>query len=103
MAEVVDMMPGGVERFQRPSKSTPVSDELGRISAKLCEVFPEGTCVSFSFDGQLSVHVDVRKREDVTVVEMLLPKIEAGLFHTITRGGTPHHPFYHRISARVAA
>lgn len=103
MAEVLDMVPGGVERLPRVPKSTAISDELARISAELCDVFPEGTCISFSFDGQLRVHVDVRKRDDVIVVEMLLPTIAAGLFHTVTRGGTPRHPFYYRVSALVAA
>ena len=92
MAEVLDLVPGGVERLPLVPKSTAISDELARISAKLCEVFPEGTCIGFSFDGQLRVHVDVRQRDDVIVVEMLLPTIGAGLFQTVPRGGTPSSP-----------
>jgi hypothetical protein len=57
----------------------------------------------FTFDGHLQVHIDVRKREHVLVVEMILPTLEPGLFQNISIGGTPRHPFYHRISARVQA
>lgn len=64
---------------------------------------PEAADVSFTFDGRLQVHIDVRKREDVTLVELVLPNIEPGLFEGANRGRTPGHPFHHRVTAYVRA
>jgi len=68
----------------------------------LLEACPSGSHISFDFDGRLHVHIDVHKREDVSIVEMILANLGLGLFHGISRGGTPHHPFFHRVSALVA-
>lgn len=83
--------------------STAVTDELNRILAMLREAAPRGAVISFDFDGRLHVHLDVRRREDVTQLEAVLPTLGAGLFYNLTRGSTPHHPFFHRISAVVAS
>jgi hypothetical protein len=103
MAEVIGMATGSVERFPGAFSPAPVSDELSRIMALLQEACPPETIITFGFDGRLQVHIDVRKREHVMFVEMVLPTLEAGLFHGISLGGTPRHPFYHRVSAIVAA
>lgn len=103
MAEVIGMTSGTVERFPGAFPATSVSDELGRIMETLRGVCPPDTQISFSFDGRLAVHLDVRQREHVLFVEMLLPTIEAGRFEGITIGGKPGHPFHHRISATVRA
>ncbi len=93
---------GSVEAFPGPSPSTAVSDELNWILTMLREACPQGAQISFDFDGKLHVHIDVRKREEVAIIEMILPKLGVGLFHGISLGGTPHHPFFHRVSALVA-
>ncbi len=90
---------GSVERLPAASQSTVVTDELNRILAILREACPANALISFDFDGRLHVHIDVRKREDVTIIENMLPSLSLGLFHSISRGDTPHHPFYHRVSA----
>lgn len=83
--------------------STTLSDELNRILAMLRDVSPKDATISFDFDGQLHVHIDVRRREDVTILESVLPLLGCGLFHSLGRGATPNHPFFHRVSAVVAA
>jgi hypothetical protein len=82
--------------------STVVTDELNRILTMLRDVTPKGAVISFDFDGQLHVHIDVRRREEVTLLEAVLPSLGGGLFHSLSRGGTPYHPFFHRLSALVA-
>jgi hypothetical protein len=94
---------GNVELFPNTSAATPVTDELTRILALLKDVCPAGAMISFDFDGRLHVHIDVRKREDVTILESILPPLGRGLFHGFRRSATPHHPFFHRVSALVAS
>ncbi len=101
MAEALNRPPGSVEPFPEAPKNTVVSDELNRILSLLREACPADAHISFDFDGRLHAHIDVRKREEVTAVETLLPMLGHGLFHEISRGGTPHHPFFHRISVLV--
>ena len=101
MEEALNRQPGSVEPFPETPKNTLVSDELNRILSLLRDACPADAHISFDFDGTLHAHIDVRKREEVTAVEILLPMLGHGLFHDITRGGTPHHPFFHRISVLV--
>jgi hypothetical protein len=103
MAEGLSISTGNVERFPDSVRPTPVSDELSSLAKLLREACPEGACISFSFDDKLQAHIDVRKREHVVFVQMILPTLKRGLFHSVSLGGTPHHPFYHRISAQVQA
>lgn len=102
MAEVINMT-GAMERIPEALPPSPVSDELGRIMKLLRDACPPESILSFSFDGRLQAHIDVRQREHVMYVEMVLPTLEPGLFHGVSIGGTPNHPFYHRISAFVRA
>lgn len=90
-----------VERLPNSSQSTMVSDELSRLLAMLKDACPRDALIRFDFDGRLHVHIDVRKREEVTIVETVLPMVGLGIFHSISRSGTPHHPFFHRVSALV--
>lgn len=83
--------------------STAVTDELNRILTMLRDVAPKDGVISFDFDGRLHVHIDLRRREEVTLLEAVLPSLGGGLFHSLSRGATPHHPFFHRISALVAS
>lgn len=92
---------GSIERLPAASQSTVVTDELNRILGILREACPKQSLISFDFDGRLHAHIDVRKREDVILVQALLPTLGLGLFHSISQGETPHHPFFHRFSAVV--
>jgi hypothetical protein len=92
---------GIVEPFPPSPSSNLVSDELNRILGFLRGACPHDAQISFDFDGQLRVHIDVRGREDVTLTESILPTLGAGLFHSVTRGATLYRPFLHRISAIV--
>ena len=103
MAEVIGMTASNVERFPGAFPASSVSNELNRIMALLRNACPPESLISFSFDGRLQAHIDVRKREEVLFVEMLLPTLEAGLFDGVSLSGTPGHPFYHRVSAAVHA
>ena len=89
-----------VERLPE-QRSTAVTDELNKILDMLGGTCPDSAVISFDFDGRLHVHVDVRKFEDVLKVESILPILGGGMFHDISRGDTPHRPFYHRLSAIV--
>ena len=93
-------MPDNVETFPQERRSK-VSDELNRIMALLRDACPAGAHISFDFDGRLHVHIDVKNGETVSVVEAILPTLGQGLFHSLSRGKTPNHPFFHRVSALV--
>jgi hypothetical protein len=81
--------------------TTRVTDELNRIMGLLRGVCPRDAQISFHFEGRLQVHIDLRKSEELLVLEAVLPTVEQGLFHSLTRGRTPHHPFFQRLSALV--
>lgn len=103
MAELYELATAGVDRGPVPLQSGAITEELSRITTMIRSGLPEVTGVSFSFDGKLQVHIDVRKREEVTIVEMVLPSLEPGLLCGLSRGRTPGHPFHHRITATVCA
>lgn len=84
-------------------RSRPVIDELNRMLEVVRGACPEDSFISFSFDGQFRLHVDVRRREDVTLVEAILPTLDHGLFYGLSRADTPQHKFYHRVSAMIAS
>lgn len=91
-----------VERLPTAISQSPITDELGRIFAALQQSIPDAAQISFDFDGKLHVHIDVRRREQIMLIEAMLPALcGGGRFHTINLGKTPHHPFMHRISAMV--
>lgn len=102
MAELPSMAIGSLERFPGPLSSSLITDELTKLSLLLRQVCPNDAVISFEFDGILYVHIDVRKGEDVTLVQAILPTLGMGLFHDLAIGKTPQRPFCHRVSARVA-
>lgn len=80
-----------------------VSDELSRVRDLLRDAFPDVRNISFEWDGKLVVHIDLRTREQVALVEERLPYLSGGrLFSELRRGDTPKRRFDHRISATVA-
>jgi hypothetical protein len=99
MTNFPSVHPDGCEQFPTPPRSTPVTDELNRIVGLLRDIVPSDATISFDFNGKLQVHIDLARREDVTLVEALLPRVGAGLFQDLRRSSTPHRPFSHRVSA----
>lgn len=93
---------GNVQRLPTGFASTAVTDELTRITNLLRTVCPPDATIGFEFDSRLQVNIDVRKREDVLLIQAILPTIEMGLFRSLNLGNTPNRAFFHRISAEVA-
>jgi len=91
-----------VESILGSSGSTPVSDELNRITTMLGPYCPADTVISFEFSGKLLLHVDIRRFEEMTTIEAMLPTACGGIFHDIHRGMASKHSFFHRLSASVA-
>lgn len=103
MQENSNAIGGSVEPFPGSSHTTLVSDELRRILGLLQTANPNATKVSFEFDGQLHAHIDLRRIEEISIVEERLRFLGGGcLFSDIRRGKTPNHPFHHRVSMLVA-
>jgi hypothetical protein len=102
MAEFATALAGMSEPRQAAYSHTPITDELNEILTLLRQAFPDAAAISLDFDGRLHVHIDVRKREQVTLVQAVLPTLEAATFASITLRSTPHHPFLHRVSALVS-
>lgn len=79
-----------------------LSDELRELLDMLRDAFPDARKISFEFDGVLTVRVDVRSKEQVSLVMERLPHLGGGqLFSDLRLGQTPNHAFDHRITARV--
>jgi len=102
MSNMALALNGTVERLPVSSSSV-VTDELNRILSLLRDVTPRDATISFDFDGQLYAHIDVKKREQVTVLETVLPAVGGGLFHDFRLTGTPNRPFCHRLTTLVAS
>lgn len=92
---------GNVEQIYCSTESTPVSDELQKLTAMLAPLCPRESGIKFDFDGRLRVHIDVRRFEEMTALEALLPTVCGGAFHDVQRGLAEKHSFFHRLSADV--
>ena len=92
---------GNVEQIYCSTESTPVSDELQKLTAMLAPLCPRESGIKFDFDGRLRVHIDVRRFEEMTTLEALLPTVCGGIFHEVQRGMAGKHSFFHRVSAVV--
>lgn len=90
-----------VEPFPQPQRSNSVADELGKLLDLLKSEFPRAINILFEFDGKLKLHVDVRTGEEISTAEEKLAILCAGTFSQIHHGATPHHPFFHRVTALV--
>lgn len=91
-----------VETFPGLVPSTEITDELIRLRSMVHEICPPDAMICFDFDDRLHLHIDVRNQVDVALIEARLPTLGSGLFYAITHGSTPHHRFFHRVSALVA-
>ncbi|HKT86476.1 MAG TPA: hypothetical protein VJQ77_10375 [Novosphingobium sp.] len=90
-----------VEPFPQPQRSSSVADELGKLLDLLKSEFPQAINILFDFDGKLKLHIDVRTGEEVSTAEERLATLCAGTFSQMHHGATPHHPFFHRVTALV--
>ncbi|HKR91434.1 hypothetical protein [Novosphingobium sp.] len=90
-----------VELFPQPQRNNTISDELGNLLDLLRSEFSNAHAVHFEFDGKLKLHVDVRNSEEIAATEAKLAMLCAGIFINIHHGATPHHPFFHRVTAEV--
>jgi hypothetical protein len=90
-----------VERISVPTKATPVSDELSKLTAMLRGICPADALIAFEFDGKLHLHIYLRRFEDVTRLEVALPTLCGGIFHDVQHGQVGRHSFLHRVSALV--
>jgi hypothetical protein len=90
-----------VEAMPAPARSTIVSDELNRIRSAVQAISPEGAAIAFEFDGRLQINIDVRRIEDLSRLETLLPNACGGIFSNLQRGLVDNRPFLHRLTADV--
>jgi hypothetical protein len=91
-----------VEPISTSSQSTVVSDELAKLTGMLREFCPPDAVIGFEFDGRLHLHIYLRRSEDVTKMETVLPSLFGGIFHNVQRGQAGRRSFLHRVSALVA-
>lgn len=78
-----------------------MSENLGQLRDMLRNEFPEAAAVTLSFDGTLKAHIDVRKSEEVMLIEARLARLAGGAFTNIRRGPADHSAFLHRVSTQV--
>lgn len=90
-----------IEHLPNQVRPKVVSVELNKILSSLRGACPEDAEISFDFDGNLHVHIDIREHEDLILTESILPRLCLGIFHDIQRGNTPHRSFFHRVSAQI--
>lgn len=90
-----------VEPFPQPPRNNSIAEELSKLLDLLRQEFPKAINILFEFDGKLKLHVDVRTGEEIATTEESLAKLCAGTFSQIHHGATPHHPFFHRVTAFV--
>ena len=90
-----------VEAIRSGEQERPISAALERLIAPLHAEFPGAYAISFEYRRDLHLHIDLRTLEEAHVVEARLPGLCGGVFEKIFTGASPHHPFFHRVSAKV--
>ncbi len=90
-----------VEAIRSGEPDRPLSVAMERLLAPLRAEFPGAHAISIEYQHDLHLHVDLRTLEDAHVVEVRLPALCGGIFDHVFTGSSPHHPFFHRVSARV--
>lgn len=84
------------------TRGSSISQEMKRAWSSVRKEFPDANRVSFEFDGELVLHVDVRMGQTVPLIEARLASLNGGMFTNIRHGKTPGHRFLHRVSALVS-
>lgn len=92
---------GKPEDIGHAERNKPISKELERLIEPIHAEFPHAVSISFEFQKALQLHVDLRSLQEAHVAEARLPTLCDGIFSQIFCGTSPHHPFFHRVSARV--
>jgi len=90
-----------VEAIRSAEDERPISSALRRLLEPLHAEFPKAVAISFEYQKDLHLHVDLRTLEEAHVVQARLSALCGGVFHDIFIGSSPHHPFFHRVSAKV--
>ena len=80
----------------------PISRELAKLIEPLHVEFPSAVEISFTFRKNLRLHIDVKTLEEAHAVEARLPALCGGVFQELFSGSSPHHAFFHRVSAKVS-
>ena len=80
----------------------PISRELAKLIEPLHAEFPSAVEISFTFRKNLRLHIDVKTLEEAHAVEARLPALCGGVFQELFSGSSPHHAFFHRVSAKVS-
>lgn len=101
MSENEKTSSGQVEPFPKPATGRDLGNQLAQLRDMLCAEFPQAEEITLSYDGHLHAHIDVRKGEEMLMVEARLASLAGGSFQQVTRGPAPHHPFLHRVSVRI--
>jgi hypothetical protein len=101
MNKISETVSAGVDRLPSQPRALIVSEELAKVTAVVADACPSDARISFLYDGRLHLMIDVRTLEEVLAVEMILPKIGAGMFHDVARAQAPRHGFGHRVTALV--
>lgn len=90
-----------IEPFPQPQRNNAIADELGKLLDVVRSEFPKAVKIVFEFDSKLKLHIDVRTGEEIATTEARLAGLCGGIFSKIQHGATPHHPFFHRVTAQV--
>lgn len=90
-----------VEPFPKVPVARGLNEQLEQLRDLLCAEFPQATDVSLGYDGQLRVYIDVRRGEDIMLIEARVPGLPIGEVVRIARGRAPHHPFLYRITVTL--
>jgi hypothetical protein len=90
-----------VERLFDLPDPLPVSAELQKLTDMLAPQCPKDCIIKFEFDGKLRLVIDLRRFEELTALEALLPAMWGGIFQEVQRGITDKHSFFHRLTAVV--
>lgn len=96
-----DRETGNIAALAAVGEQQPISRELSKIIEPLHAEFPNAVEISFTFRKNLRLHLDVRTLEEAHAVEARLPALCGGIFQEIFAGRSPHHAFFHRVSAKV--
>jgi hypothetical protein len=91
---------GGVTRLKQHKPV--IMPALAELATGLANACPQGSIISFRFDGKLHVDIDVRGGEQAAMVERVLPASAIAAFTEMRRARSPH-PFLLRITAEIDA
>jgi hypothetical protein len=88
---------GNVARISISSQLTTMSDELANRAGMLREVCQSDAMLGFVYRGKFHLHIFLRQSEDVTRMDMALPSLSGGKFHSVHQGQVWRHSFHHRV------